>query len=307
MAVLFASAITLILCDKLALEEHRVVPHRRRRAFLQLFGEFVVLVLMAAAGVLQASLTSLAYFLVFLWAATWLGMHKPLTSGYRAVRTVLLLYSALHFMALYIYQLDYLQELVPPSSLQARLIGLSPLRVLPCNATGPTMPDTRVLMFRPLHWTLYVSPLTVFCFYVVVATVTRYQLLQQPAPESSAVSMAGGAPSHSGRLDSKRGSQRSTVSFARRHRRDSGVTAPVTLVRKAFKALCHIVVEHHRNGLQISLSQENRCTILKKEICRDVFAVWCIPEEGVGWSTTAISADSSRSYLLLQVHALSAT
>ncbi|XP_040063839.2 piezo-type mechanosensitive ion channel component 2 isoform X4 [Ixodes scapularis] len=229
MAVLFASAITLILCDKLALEEHRVVPHRRRRAFLQLFGEFVVLVLMAAAGVLQASLTSLAYFLVFLWAATWLGMHKPLTSGYRAVRTVLLLYSALHFMALYIYQLDYLQELVPPSSLQARLIGLSPLRVLPCNATGPTMPDTRVLMFRPLHWTLYVSPLTVFCFYVVVATVTRYQLLQQPAPESSAVSMAGGAPSHSGRLDSKRGSQRSTVSFARRHRRDSGVTAPVTL------------------------------------------------------------------------------
>lgn len=104
-----------------------MVSHRRRRAFLQLFGEFVVLVLMAAAGVLQASLTSLAYFLVFLWAATWLGMHKPLTSGYRAVRTVLLLYSALHFMALYIYQLDYLQELVPPSSLQARCLS-------PCSA-----------------------------------------------------------------------------------------------------------------------------------------------------------------------------
>lgn len=233
MVVLFASAITLILCDKLALEEHHVPSHRRRRAFLQLFSEFVVLVLMAAAGVLQASLTSLAYFLVFLWAATWLGMRKPLTSSYRAVRTVLLLYSALHFMALYIYQLDYLQELVPPSSLQARLIGLSPLRVLPCNVTGPTELDTRGLVFRPLHWTLFVSPLTVFCFYIAVATITRHQLLQQPAPESSTVSTAGGAASHSGRLDSKRGSQRSTVSFARRHRRDSGAQVDQDAAQKA--------------------------------------------------------------------------
>lgn len=56
---------------------------RRRRTLLMLLGEFLVLVLMAAAGILHASLVSLAYFVGFLWAATWLGMQRPLARAYR--------------------------------------------------------------------------------------------------------------------------------------------------------------------------------------------------------------------------------
>ncbi|KAH6947214.1 hypothetical protein HPB50_017600 [Hyalomma asiaticum] len=85
----------------------------------------------------------------------------------------------MHFVALYTYQLDYIQELVPPASLQARLLGLTSLRIPACNSTVPTEADIRVLQFRSLHWTLYVSPLVLLSFYFTVATVTRLQLLQQ--------------------------------------------------------------------------------------------------------------------------------
>lgn len=99
---------------------------RRRHTIVLLLGEGLVLVLMAASGILYASLTSLAYFVCFLWSATTLGMHRPLGTLYRVMRTLLLIYSALHLMALYVYQLDYIQEFVPPSSLQARCLSSSP-------------------------------------------------------------------------------------------------------------------------------------------------------------------------------------
>lgn len=228
--VLLIAAATLVVCDKIVPEDltRSVGGRRRRRTLLMLLGEFLVLVLMAAAGILHASLVSLAYFVGFLWAATWLGMQRPLARAYRAVRTALLLYSAAHFVALYAYQLDYLQEMVPASSLEARLLGLTSLRVPTCNASSPSSMETdpRVLVLRPVHWTLYLSPLAVLSFYFMVATVTRYQLLQQPKPESPAPVLAGGGGlslSHGGRADSKRSSQRSAISFSKRRRRDSGV------------------------------------------------------------------------------------
>ncbi|XP_075554708.1 piezo type mechanosensitive ion channel component isoform X2 [Dermacentor variabilis] len=226
--VLFAAVFTLVICEKLATPDDTPRSggggmHRRRHTFLMLLGEFLVLLLMAAAGILHASLCSLAYFVAFLWSATWLGMHRPLATGYRVMRTLLLLYSAMHFVTLYTYQLDYIQELVPPASLQARLLGLTSLRIPACNSTGPTEADIRVLQFRSLHWTLYVSPLVLLSFYFTVATVTRLQLLQQLSHESPSLVTTSGVVSHVPRQDSKRSSQRSAISFSRRHRKESGL------------------------------------------------------------------------------------
>ncbi|CAN8016085.1 unnamed protein product, partial [Ixodes persulcatus] len=179
-AVLFASVATLLVSNTPVVDETtRPCPQSRWRVHSAVMGDFLVLLLMAGAAVLQASLSSLVYFAVFLGTATRLGMHLPLAEGYRLLRTCLMLYSAAHILVLYAYQLDYLQGLVPPSSLEARLIGLSPLRVAPCTGDESALADFRLLVFRRLHWTLYLSPLAVLGFYFVVATVTRYQLLQK--------------------------------------------------------------------------------------------------------------------------------
>ncbi|KAL1439627.1 hypothetical protein MTO96_031886 [Rhipicephalus appendiculatus] len=190
--VLFAAVFTLVICEKLATPDDTPRSgggvHRRRHTFLMLLGEFLVLLLMAAAGILHASLCSLAYFVAFLWSATWLGMHRPLATGYRVMRTLLLLYSAMHFVALYTYQLDYIQELVPPASLQARLLGLTSLRIPACNSTAPTEADIRQL-----------------------------------SHESPSLVTTSGVGGHVPRQDSKRSSQRSAISFSRRHRKESGL------------------------------------------------------------------------------------
>ncbi|XP_077542526.1 piezo type mechanosensitive ion channel component isoform X4 [Haemaphysalis longicornis] len=229
--VLFVGTFSLVVCEKLATPEDTprsssggVVGggvRRRRHTIVLLLGEGLVLVLMAASGILYASLTSLAYFVCFLWSATTLGMHRPLGTLYRVMRTLLLIYSALHLMALYVYQLDYIQEFVPPSSLQARLVGLPSLRIPACNSTLAPTVDVRVLQFRSSHWTLYVSPLVLLCFYFTVATVTRLQLLQQGSRASPQVVTGPGGTVL--RLDSKRSSQRSAVSFSRKHRKESGL------------------------------------------------------------------------------------
>ncbi|CAN7939335.1 unnamed protein product, partial [Ixodes hexagonus] len=178
--VLFVGVVALFISKSPVVDATiHSLPRRRWRLSSALVGEFLVLILMAEAGILQASLTSLVYFAVFLWAATRLGMHLSLGTGYRLLRTCLLLYSAAHFVLIYAYQLDYLQALIPPLSLEARLLGLSPLRVVPCNGDETVVSDNRVLVFRRLHWTLYLSPMAVLCFYFVAATVTRYQLLQK--------------------------------------------------------------------------------------------------------------------------------
>lgn len=239
--VLFVGTFSLVICEKLTTPEDTprsssggggaAGVRRRRHTVLLLLGEGLVLVLMAASGILYASLTSLAYFVCFLWSATTLGMHRPLGTGYRAMRTLLLIYSAVHLIALYAYQLDYLQELVPPSSLQARLVGLSSLRIPACNSTMAPTVDVRVLQFRSLHWTLYVSPLVLLCFYFTVATVTRLQLLQQGSRESPQMVASPGG--HVARLDSKRSSQRSAVSFSRKHRKESGSGVDEDAVQKA--------------------------------------------------------------------------
>lgn len=229
--VLFVGTFSLVVCEKLATPEDTprsssgggAGVRRRRHTILLLMAEGLVLVLMAASGILYASLSSLAYFVCFLCSATTLGMHRPLGTFYRVMRTLLLVYSAGHLMTLYIYQLDFLQEFVPPSSLQARLVGLPSLRIPACNSTMAPTVDVRVLQFRSSHWTLYVSPLVLLCFYFTVATVTRLQLLQQGSRESPQIVTGPGGTVL--RLDSKRSSQRSAVSsFSRKHRKESGVT-----------------------------------------------------------------------------------
>lgn len=61
------------------------VMRRRRRTLLTLLGECLVLLLMVTAGVVRASLMSLAYFVCFLGALTSISMGRPLARAYRYV------------------------------------------------------------------------------------------------------------------------------------------------------------------------------------------------------------------------------
>ncbi|XP_022685819.1 piezo-type mechanosensitive ion channel component 2-like isoform X3 [Varroa jacobsoni] len=184
--VFLFSILVYVICDKPHPQERNNAhsPNqsstRQNRYFTSSFlfylGELVVLLTMAAAGILHASLFSLVYFIAFLGVATWLGCSKTLKEGYRTLRTLLVLFAAFHYIALYIYQLDYSQEFIAPESLHARLVGFVALRKPACNSSSADTVDNRDvrdLSFNDSNWTLFVHPLIVLWFYFSACTMTR--------------------------------------------------------------------------------------------------------------------------------------
>ncbi|XP_064455770.1 piezo-type mechanosensitive ion channel component-like isoform X2 [Ornithodoros turicata] len=167
----------------------------RRRSILYLFGELLVLVLMAAAGILHASLTSMTYFLSFLCVATWLSLHHCLDRSYHISRCLLMLYIVFHLIAIYVYQLDYAQEYIPSDTYQARLVGLLALRRSTCQyepIIGITIEDVYKVKFYDQDWTLYTAPFVVLALYYAAAVMTRLQLLQsQVRLRQSLISLMG--------------------------------------------------------------------------------------------------------------------
>ncbi|XP_064467318.1 piezo-type mechanosensitive ion channel component 2-like isoform X2 [Ornithodoros turicata] len=232
--ILVIALITMLMTSKLVFEEVPS-PGGRGRVFLLFIGELMTLVLMAAAGVLYASLLSLAYFLCFLALATWLSLRGEHHHFYLG-RCLLLVYSFLHLLLLYGYQFDFAQDLLRPELLTARLLGLPPLRESVCEAGGASENDVRSLRFRPLHWTLYMGPLSILAFYWMLAIVTHYRLrvpvvAGEKRPRSSTGSMVGstsggGWGSEAVAAASRRASMTqppSALSYTRRRRRDSGL------------------------------------------------------------------------------------
>ncbi|XP_076372331.1 piezo-type mechanosensitive ion channel component 1-like isoform X7 [Tachypleus tridentatus] len=157
-------------------DQSREFPVRKRKKrtseFLVFIGEVLFLVFLAGAGVLHPSLISSVYFLLFLFIATWLASGCKLGRIYILGRIALAVYTALYFIVLYLYQLDYAQELIQVDSLEARLLGLVGLVDSTCSINH----DSRSIVYRPEDWTAYVQPLIVLALYWLVCFLTRYRL-----------------------------------------------------------------------------------------------------------------------------------
>ncbi|CAJ0601474.1 unnamed protein product [Cylicocyclus nassatus] len=102
---------------------------------LKRFSNFAIIVLCAIVGCIQPSLLNIVYFLSFLFVASWWALYKPLRHGvYNKVKKFLLFFAALHILVIYIYQIPIIQQLLPGSSIIARIIGLSPIMLTDCSS-----------------------------------------------------------------------------------------------------------------------------------------------------------------------------
>lgn len=87
--------------------------------------ETLFLILLCASAILNPSASSAIYFLTFLFIATWLSLNRQLNSFYYYFRVVLALYSSIHFIILFIYQMEIFRPLLPPDDLMARWVNLN--------------------------------------------------------------------------------------------------------------------------------------------------------------------------------------
>jgi hypothetical protein len=82
--------------------------------------ETIFLILLCAAAILNPSVTSSLYFIYFLFIATWISCNRSLDIQYHYFRVFIAIYVALHYIVLFIYQMEFIRPYLPPDDIKAR-------------------------------------------------------------------------------------------------------------------------------------------------------------------------------------------
>ncbi|XP_028736679.1 piezo-type mechanosensitive ion channel component 1 isoform X1 [Peromyscus leucopus] len=136
---------------------------------LMAFGRMLTIVLLALAGIAHPSAFSSVYLLVFLAICTWWACHFPLSSlGFNTLCVMVSCFGAGHLLCLYCYQTAFVQGVLPPGSIWARVFGLKNFIDLP-NCTSPN-----VLVLNTNHsWPIYVSPGILLLLYYTATSLLK--------------------------------------------------------------------------------------------------------------------------------------
>ncbi|XP_041045853.1 piezo-type mechanosensitive ion channel component 2-like [Carcharodon carcharias] len=137
-------------------------------------GKVVVTILLGLTGIMLPSLTSGVYFFVFLGLCTWWSCGKQFDPLIFSCLCVLMaIFSAGHLIGLYLYQLQFLQEIIPPGDFYARLFGVSPVIQTNCTTTW------KIIANPNMSWPQHVNPIMLLLLYYTLATLIRLWL-QEP-------------------------------------------------------------------------------------------------------------------------------
>nr|XP_006117539.1 piezo-type mechanosensitive ion channel component 2 isoform X10 [Pelodiscus sinensis] len=137
-------------------------------------GKVVVIILIGSTGMMLPSLTSAVYFFVFLGLCTWWSCclaFDPLI--FSCLCVLMAIYSAGHLIGLYLYQLQFFQEVVPPKDFYARLFGVTSVIQTNCSSTW------KIIANQDLLWYHHANPILLLVMYYTLATLIRLWL-QEP-------------------------------------------------------------------------------------------------------------------------------
>lgn len=132
-------------------------------------GRMLVIVLLALAGIAHPSAFSSVYLMVFLAICTWWSCHFPLSSlGFNTLCVMVSCFGAGHLVCLYCYQTPFVQSVLLPGSIWARLFGLKNF-VDVSNCSSPN-----VLVLNTKHaWPIYVSPGILLLLYYTATSLLK--------------------------------------------------------------------------------------------------------------------------------------
>ncbi|XP_067410652.1 piezo-type mechanosensitive ion channel component 2-like [Emydura macquarii macquarii] len=139
-------------------------------------------ILASAGKVVATLLLGLAvYFFTFLGLCSWWACHRPITLvTFSSLCVMMAIFSAGHLAALYLYQLPYFQELVPPDDIYARLLGM--VALIKTNTT-----EIWKLQVHPgLSWPVFLNPLMLLVlYYSLVMLLQQWALSPKECEEGS--------------------------------------------------------------------------------------------------------------------------
>jgi hypothetical protein len=87
---------------------------------VNLAGHFLVILFLALSGIALPCVLSTTYFVLFIGVSTWVSCCRGLGRRFAVVRIIMMVYSALHLVLIYLYQFQFFQAILPPNTLVAR-------------------------------------------------------------------------------------------------------------------------------------------------------------------------------------------
>ncbi|XP_041670121.1 piezo-type mechanosensitive ion channel component 2-like [Cheilinus undulatus] len=137
-------------------------------------GRVLLTVLMGVTGIVFPSLSSLLYLLCFQVLCTWWAWSGHLPPFlFRCASMMSLVYCPSHFLLFYCYQLPSLQDVWPPNSTSASVMGLVSVVSVDCAAPWRLQVNTE------LSWFHFCSPLMLLLLYNTVAALWRNKLIDE--------------------------------------------------------------------------------------------------------------------------------
>ncbi|XP_074057317.1 piezo-type mechanosensitive ion channel component 1 isoform X2 [Macrotis lagotis] len=140
---------------------------------LKAMGNTLAIVLLALAGITLPSAFSSIYYLLFLGLCTWWACHFPISHlGFNTLCVMVGCFSGGHLLCLYCYQTSFVQTLLPPAGIWARVFGLKDIVSL-ANCSNPN-----ALVLNTNHdWPVYANPGVLLLLYYTVALLLTLRRL----------------------------------------------------------------------------------------------------------------------------------
>ncbi|XP_023706983.1 piezo-type mechanosensitive ion channel component isoform X4 [Cryptotermes secundus] len=146
-----------------------VAYHNRRKAFFITVGKCLALASLCLAGILRPSALNGVYFLAFLGGMTWWSCYKELHRPFGVVLHCIQVVAALHIMALFVVQLQWVQDFLTSDCNYCRYLGLTFL--MKTNDVDPRMQD-----FVSTEWASFVNPVALLWLYYILGIESYYLL-----------------------------------------------------------------------------------------------------------------------------------
>ncbi|XP_032897148.1 piezo-type mechanosensitive ion channel component 2-like [Amblyraja radiata] len=135
-------------------------------------GKAIVTILLCFAGIVHPSLISAVYFFTFLGLCSWWACARAFhLLLFKRLCLLMQFFSGSHLALIYLYQLPFLQGLLPPNNIWMRLFGLT--AVIHTNMSEPWA----LMTHQGLHWPVVLNPIVLLILYFTVTTLTRQLLL----------------------------------------------------------------------------------------------------------------------------------
>ncbi|KAL9707746.1 hypothetical protein quinque_011264 [Culex quinquefasciatus] len=141
---------------------------REKLAFLTKLGVVLSVAMLCLAAVLQPSVPSGIYFVIFLGSATWWACYKELDRAFGVVLRITLVFLVVHITGFLAYQNPWPQELLPANGTLARIFSLTPILSSSCD----NLTDIRNVNFESdLGSDYYLNPVVLLlCYYCISIT-----------------------------------------------------------------------------------------------------------------------------------------